>query len=149
MSAKQEMSGGCQCGAVRYTAQIDTEQAYLCHCRMCQRATGGVSIAFIGLPKSDLVWNSGPDWYASSPIARRPFCSKCGTSLGFSFNEGENMDITVGSLDEPYGIEPHWHFASEKIHEAWIDTSGLPRKKLTDYAPLVQKWKDATGEVPE
>ena len=149
MKGKRAMVGGCQCGAVRYRAQIDPEQAYLCHCRMCQRATGGVSIAFIGLPKADMQWESGPDWYASSPIARRPFCSRCGTPLGFAFNEGENMDITVGSLDEPYGIEPHWHFASEKIHESWIDTSHLKRIPLSEHAALSQRWIDATGEVPE
>ncbi|MGI8944109.1 MAG: GFA family protein [Qipengyuania sp.] len=146
---KETKTGGCQCGRLRYTAQIDPSQAYLCHCRMCQRATGGVSIAFIGLPKSDMNWESEPDWYASSPIARRPYCRECGTPLGFAFNDGENMDITVGSLDEPYGIEPHWHLASEKIHEAWIDTSALPRKKLSDYEPLVRRWKKATGSVPE
>ncbi|WP_370191691.1 GFA family protein [Qipengyuania sp.] len=146
---KVTKSGGCQCGAVRYTARIDPEQAYLCHCRMCQRATGGVSIAFINLPKQDMTWESGPDWYASSPIARRPFCRQCGTPLGFAFNEGENMDITVGSLDDPYGIEPHWHFAAEKIHEAWIDTSSLKRIPLSEHTVLSQRWIDATGEVPE
>lgn len=149
MNDRTEMSGGCQCGKVRYRAMIDPEQAYLCHCRMCQRATGGVSIAFIGLQNSEISWESGPDWYASSPIARRPFCSSCGTPLGFAFNDSEGMDITVGSLDEPYGIEPHWHFASEKIHEAWIDTSGLPRKPIGDYEKLNQMWIDATGSVPE
>ena len=149
MSGKVTKAGGCQCGAVRYSAQIDPEQAYLCHCRMCQRATGGVSIAFVGLPKGDMTWLSGPDWYASSPFARRPFCSQCGTPLGFAFNDGENMDLTVGSLDEPYGIEPHWHFASEKIHEAWIDTSDLKRIPLAEHAALTQRWIDATGEVPE
>ena len=45
MSAKQ-MTGGCACGRVRFTAQVDDDEAYLCHCRMCQRATGSVSIAF-------------------------------------------------------------------------------------------------------
>ena len=149
MSGKTEMSGGCQCGKVRYTVKLDPAKAYLCHCRMCQRATGGVSIAFIGLKKDDIRWETGPDWYASSPIARRPFCSNCGTPLGFAFNDGEGMDITVGSLDDPYGIEPHWHFASEKIHEAWIDTSGLRREKIGDYEALNQRWIDATGSVPE
>lgn len=145
----REMSGGCQCGRVRYRAQIDPDQAYLCHCRMCQRATGGVSIAFVGVPRKHVVWESGPDWYASSPIAKRPFCRECGTPLGFAFNQGENMDITVGSLDDPYGIEPHWHFASEKIHEAWLDTSHLPRKPLAEHTGLSQRWLDATGEIPE
>lgn len=144
-----EMTGGCQCGRVRYTAQVDPQQAYLCHCRMCQRATGGVSIAYIGLPKSDMSWDREPEWFASSPIARRPFCRECGTPLGFMFDEGENMDITVGSLDEPYGIEPHWHFAAEKIHEAWLDTSHLRRIRLSEHIALSQRWIDATGSVPE
>lgn len=142
-------TGGCQCGAVRYRAEIDPDQAYLCHCRMCQRATGGVSIAFIGLSKSRMTWESGPDWYQRSPIAKRPFCRKCGTPLGFAFIDGENMDITLGSLDEPYGIDPHWHFAAEKIHETWLDTSDLPRKTLSENTALSDRWRTATGHVPE
>lgn len=149
MSESIEKAGGCQCGRVRYRAKIDPEQAYLCHCRMCQRATGGVAAAFINLKVTDIDWEGGPDWYASSPIAKRPFCSNCGTPLGFCFNDGENIDITVGSLDDPYGIEPHWHFASETIHEAWIDMSKLPRKPIKEYEALNQKWIDATGSVPE
>ena len=146
---KVEKTGGCQCGRVRYRAEIDPAKAYLCHCRMCQRATGGVSIAFIGLPQADCTWESPPDWYQSSPIARRPFCAQCGTPLGFQFVEGENMDLTLGSLDDPYGLEPHWHFGTESLHEAWLDTSHLPRKRSDEYEPLVRKWKDATGKVPE
>lgn len=149
MSDTVMKSGGCQCGRVRYTAEINPDHAYLCHCRMCQRATGGVSIAFIGLPKSAMHWDSEPDWYASSTFAKRPFCSACGTPLGFAFDEGENMDITLGSLDEPYGIAPNWHFAAEKIHEQWLDTSHLPRKNLSEHTVLSQKWIDATGSVPE
>ena len=42
----EEMTGGCACGQVRYTAQVENDEAYLCHCRMCQRATGSISIAF-------------------------------------------------------------------------------------------------------
>ena len=34
------LSGGCQCGAVRYKAEIQPETAHLCHCRMCQKAAG-------------------------------------------------------------------------------------------------------------
>ena len=56
----------------------------LCHCRMCQRATGGVSIAFKNLAKAEIAWEHEPDWYASSPIAKRPFCRECGTPLGFA-----------------------------------------------------------------
>lgn len=141
--------GGCQCGRVRFRAAVEPDAAYLCHCRMCQRATGGVAAAFVHLPKSECHWEGEPDWYESSPIARRPFCSNCGTPLGFAFKDSDNMDLTVGSFDEPYDFTPQSHFGAEAIHEAWLDTSGLPRKKSTDYEPLVEKWIAATGRVPD
>ena len=141
------MTGGCACGAVRFEAEVDSDDAYLCHCRMCQRSTGSVSIAFKNLPQSKVRWLSGPDWYDSSPIARRPYCRGCGTSLGFQFKEGPNMDLTIAAFDEPGRFKPTSHFGSESIHEPWIDTSGLPRKRTDEHQPLVEKWK-ATGGFP-
>jgi hypothetical protein len=32
------LSGGCQCGAVRYALYAEPEGASVCHCRMCQKA---------------------------------------------------------------------------------------------------------------
>jgi hypothetical protein len=145
-----EKTGGCQCGKVRYRTQVDPSAAYLCHCRMCQRATGGVSIAFVGVKWADTSWDGEPDWYQSSPIARRPFCAGCGTPLGFRFLEGsENMDLTIGSFDDPSDFTPKHHFGAESIHEAWIDTSALPRYRTDEYDVLIEKWKKATGKVPE
>ena len=148
--SKVEKTGGCQCGRVRYTAQVDPTEAYLCHCKMCQRATGGVAAAFVGVKQDDVAWSGEPDWYDSSPIARRPFCSQCGTPLGFQFAEGsKNMDLTIGSFDDPSDFRPKHHFGAESIHEAWLDTSALPRMRTQDYDVLVEKWKAATGKVPE
>lgn len=145
-----EHQGGCQCGRIRYSVSGTPKEAYLCHCRMCQRATGGVSIAFVSFKQADIAWQSEPDWYASSPIAKRPFCASCGTPLGFRFNEGsEHMDLTVGSFDDPSGFAPKHHFGAESIHEAWLATTELPRYKTTDYDVLVEKWKKVTGKVPD
>lgn len=145
----ETVTGGCQCGRVRYTVSIENDEAYLCHCRMCQRATGGVSIAFKGVPLGAVTWESGPDWYQSSPIARRPFCRECGTPLGFVFLDGENMDLTVGSFDEPYRFRPVHHYAVESIHETWVDTHTLPRIRTEDNPNVVKRWMDAVGKLPD
>ena len=145
----EPMTGGCQCGRVRYTAELESFDAYLCHCRMCQRATGGVSIAFVNLRKDQRTWKSEPDWYASSPIARRPFCSACGTPLGFEYPDAENCDLTVGSFDDPSRFVPTSHFGAEAMHAAWLDTRGLPTHRCDEHASLVDRWKAAGLELPD
>jgi hypothetical protein len=146
----QEMTGGCACGRIRFAARVDGDDAYLCHCRMCQRATGSVSIAFVNVKQADVKWDHEPDWYESSPIARRPYCRECGTSLGFQFKEGsENMDLTVAAFDDPSRFKPKHHFGAESMHRAWLNTEGLPEKRTDEYQALVDRWLKATGKVPE
>ena len=145
-----KMSGGCACGKVRFTATIHDDEAYLCHCRMCQRATGSVSIAFKSVKQADVDWNGEPDWFDSSPIAERPFCKACGTSLGFRFKEGsDKMDLTVAAFEDPSRFKPKHHFGAESIQRPWLNTEGLPEHKTSDYDVLVNKWVEATGKVPD
>jgi hypothetical protein len=141
-----EMHGGCACGKVRYAARVDSDDAYLCHCRMCQRASGNVSLALFTLPRDAVEWSREPDWYQSSPIAERPFCSNCGTSLGFRYKaDTDKMDLTVASFDDPSRFRPTSHFGAESIHEAWLDTTDLPRTRSDEYQRLVDRWEEAGG----
>ena len=140
--------GGCQCGKVRYTAELASNEAYLCHCRMCQRATGGVAAAMVGVPDGAVTWQGQPEWYASSPIAQRPFCAACGTPLGFRYNDGTGLDLTVGSFDDPSVFGPVAHGGVESLHEAWIDTRKLPRQRTHDSKSSIAHWSAVGKEVP-
>ncbi|MFT3722448.1 MAG: GFA family protein [Hyphomonadaceae bacterium] len=110
------ITGGCQCGRVRYALHVDrVEKPHVCHCRMCQRATGGVFAALAGCAKQNLEWTKGaPAMFASSNLATRGFCRDCGTPLTFAYNTPEaRIYVTIGSLDDPelagieiqYGLE--------------------------------------------
>lgn len=145
-----EKSGGCQCGRVRYRAMLDNDEAYLCHCRMCQRATGGFAASFFNVKQANVTWESEPDWYQSSPIAKRAYCRACGTPLGFQFLEGPNCDLTVGSLDDPKGMHPISHFGIESlIHESWLDSKALPAKRSDEHKGLVERWENSGTKMPE
>jgi hypothetical protein len=142
-------TGGCQCGKVRYALYVAPENSHVCHCRMCQRATGSISIAFKNVPKAEIEWESEPDWYVSSPIAQRPYCRECGTSLGFAFPDAEIMDLTIASFDDPSRFRPKHHFGIERMHRAWISTEGLPEYRTDQYEPLKERWIKAIGKLPD
>ena len=147
----ETLTGGCQCGRIRYAVAIDDDDAYLCHCRMCQRATGGVSIAFKSVRIADVAWTTQPpERFRSSPIAERGFCRECGTPLTFEFlKPGETMDLTIGSFDQPGRFVPRQHSGAESLHEAWIDTRGLPRIRSEDNPSTSDRWMDALGKLPD
>ena len=145
----REMTGGCQCGRIRYAAAVEGDEAYLCHCGMCRRATGGVAAAFANVARSAVRWSAEPDWFDSSPIAGRPFCAACGTPLGFAYRDGDRIDLTIGSFDEPGFFRPTSQFAIERALPAWQDSTHLPGKRIADHAPLVDRWIKAVGKLPD
>lgn len=142
-----EMTGGCQCGAVRYTARVDPAAAYPCHCRMCQRATGGVYAAMVQLAAADCRFDGEPSWYASSAIAERAFCPKCGSPIGFRYKDAAKLDLTLGSFDDPSDFRPVSQFGCESMIEGWQDLTGVKGMRSEDYAPLQEKWQ-AAGAAP-
>ena len=123
------ISGGCQCGAVRYALHMTPERSHYCHCRMCQRATGNLFAALAGVTKDQLEWTRGtPAFFASSSLAKRGFCSQCGTPLSFAYDEAKWIYVTIGSLDDPAVATPERHFGIES-QVPWLHIDdALPRE---------------------
>ena len=141
------LAGGCQCGAVRYTARAKSHDAYYCHCRMCQRAFGNVFATFFNVEKSNVTWEGAPPaYYASSKIAQRAFCGRCGTPLSFEYNESKHMDLSVGSLDHPEQMQPVAHCGVESRVASFHKPDGLKEVRVDDIEYIVKKWKAAYGE---
>jgi hypothetical protein len=114
------MTGGCQCGAVRYEL-FEMPESSLCHCRMCQKAVGGPFAALSKVPMSRFAWTRGePAAFRSSSAAERHFCAACGTPLTFHFLDGDAIEVTTGSLDTPAIVPPTKNFGAES-RLPWID----------------------------
>ena len=147
-SSPAPLTGGCLCGAVRYAARPANRDGYYCHCRMCQLAFGSTRAAFINLRKDQVAWTARPPaYYASSRFARRGFCASCGTPLSFEYLDSENMDLSVGSLDEPDTVKPTSHFAVESRVAGWHADDGLPGERLDENAKLLLRWRKAYGDA--
>lgn len=112
------LTGGCQCGAVRYALYAMPLRAGICHCRMCQKAVGGPFKAWANVTMADFGWTRGsPGSFRSSSAGERGFCSQCGTPLYFAYvRRPKSISVTIGSLDTPEvvalsqvdGIERRW-----------------------------------------
>ena len=129
---KAVLTGGCQCGAVRYVLYAFPEEASLCHCRMCQKATGNLFAPLARVTLADFAWTRGaPAIFASSSIAERGFCRACGTPLSFRYVESPNISVSMGSLDNPAAVEPSHHYSVE---------SRIPWLQMAD------KWSESRTE---
>ncbi|MFO1220093.1 MAG: GFA family protein [Burkholderiaceae bacterium] len=142
------LTGGCLCGAVRYEATPSHREGYYCHCRMCQLAVGNTRAAWINLRKDEVRWLAEPAHFASSKIARRSFCGRCGTPLAFAFHDSEYMDLSVGSLDDPSALKPVAHYSVETRIAGWHAADGLPEHRLDTNERIAQRWRDAYGDAP-
>ncbi len=123
-------SGGCQCGAVRYAIYSEPTGAGICHCRMCQKATGNPFHAFTGVPKTDFVWTGRPPGiFRSSETGERGFCPSCGTPLTFAAVGGKRITFGIATLDDPSAVAPPERTIGIESKLAWIDgMAALPGK---------------------
>ena len=118
--ATPAMTGGCQCGAVRY-ALYEMPESSVCHCRMCQKAVGGPFAALSKLPIAQFAWTRGtPAKFQSYSAAERHFCSGCGTPLTFHYLDSDAIEVTTGSLDQPAQLPATKNFGVEG-RLPWID----------------------------
>lgn len=93
------LDGHCLCGAVTIaiTGAHDPRSG-ACHCRMCQRWSGGLFLCFNA--DADGVTVEGPiSRFASSDFAERAFCSVCGSHVWFRDFGGETIELMPGLFD--------------------------------------------------
>jgi len=146
----RDRDGGWQCGRIRYSVRNMGDEAYLCHCRMCQRATGGFAAAFVAVPRASLTWTTRePDRFRSSPFAQRGFCAQCGTPLTYEGDGRDGLDLTVGSFDDPAAFRPTAHAGVEGRYPQWLDTRALPTQRTDENAHIAQQWIRTLGHIPD
>ncbi len=105
-------SGGCQCGAVRFSVEGKLGDASVCHCRMCQKASGNFYLPLVSVRQATLTWTRGqPKKFQSSNVAYRGFCGNCGTPLTYEAPDG--TALAIAAFDHPEEIPPAIQWGTE------------------------------------
>ncbi|HVQ20992.1 MAG TPA: GFA family protein [Terrimicrobiaceae bacterium] len=113
---KIPFTGGCACGAIRYECTAEPLEMFQCHCRDCQRASGGACSYVVIVPATAFRLTRGSPRYHFTESAvgfqhKRGFCAECGSRISGGENaEGTSpiVGITAASLDDPGWFCPQY-----------------------------------------
>ena len=136
-----EARGGCQCGALHYRISAGPGKSVVCHCRMCQRATGNAFAPLLEVPSGRVTWTGQPAEWASSDIAWRGFCATCGTPL--YYRSGDSTEIMAGTLAPGFAFRPNESISVESRVDWLGHLPDLPE------IPTPATWRVASRQSPE
>ena len=144
------ISGGCQCGAVRYRVEGKLGNASICHCRMCQKAFGNFTAPLVSVPISSLTWTRGaPGEFRSSSIVARGFCRDCGTPLYMLEDGDKHYELAICSLDDP-NLAPPTKQVGIESEVGWFKAlKDLPGATTTSYNPPEKMEKYKSRQHPD
>lgn len=133
------VTGGCQCGAIRYALYDMPKEGYVCHCRMCQKAVGSPYLIVAPVALDDFAWTRGtPKVYRSSSIAVRDFCGDCGTPLSYRSDGSGRISLTIATYDHPEMRPPTLQYDVD-ARIPWVDhLHALPGRHDTGLKPEVE-----------
>ena len=120
MSIARIYTGGCQCGAVRYRVEGTLVHPHLCHCRMCQKASGNYFLPLAAAVREKFTLTRGePAWFRSSINIERGFCRDCGTPLAYRHPGG--LELAIGAFDVRDDLAPQIQ-VNHAARLPWIET---------------------------
>ena len=113
MAERRDINGQCLCGAVQITAAVADPTLVACHCDMCRRQAGGISMSLITVQEASKV--TGPvKTFRSSDWAERAFCENCGSRLWYSTLHDGARYLAAGLFDNAAGATVAVEYFADK-----------------------------------
>lgn len=95
-----KITGGCNCGNIRYALDGEPIRIGLCHCETCRKETGS-AFSYFGIWSRDKASITGDANSWKSKAGSRHFCANCGSSVFNSEDSSPEIEIKLGTLDLP------------------------------------------------
>ncbi|MBO6717168.1 MAG: GFA family protein [Rhizobiaceae bacterium] len=142
------ISGGCQCGNVRYRITGRPVVFYLCHCTECQRHTSSAFGESLRIRRDDLEIDGDMACFTRVSDAgnRREgwFCAECGVRIVHGTAGNPMVNIKAGTLDDTTWLVPAGHiWTRSKQSFVAIGNDELCWDAQPDdgYAAMIQRWE--------
>jgi hypothetical protein len=124
------ITGGCLCGAIRYTSSAEPVMQAVCHCRNCQKQAGSAFSIIVGVPEAALsVEGKTTDYHDSGDsggAVLRQFCGTCGSPLFSRVAAAPGLVfVKAGTLDDVEGFAPQVQVWA-KSRQPWVDLGAMP-----------------------
>jgi hypothetical protein len=138
---KLPLTGGCNCGAVRYEVTEPLVRASYCHCKRCQRRSGAAASPQAHPAPGSFRIVSGEDklrmWKPADNAGEKWFCGECGSAVfGRNAAHTESVGIRMGTFDEDPGLRPSVRqFVAYAASWEPVADDGLPRYPESRHAP--------------
>jgi hypothetical protein len=145
------LTGGCQCGAVRYEIAAEPTTVYTCHCTDCQRQTGAAFALSMVVPRAAIRITVGTprEWQrpgahtAGGTATACLLCGTCGTRLyHLPSRKPEIAVVKPGTLDDTAWLDAVGHIWT-KSAQPWIkipDDMVLFEGQPPDFIALEAAW---------
>ena len=127
------LTGGCNCGAVRFEIDAPLLNASWCHCTRCQRRTGTPASAQGRVAPGSFHLVQGEEalraWEPGGGGFAKVFCGECGSALwSQSPDDPEIKAVRLGAFDGDPEIRPQYRqFVDYAALWDPIPDDGLPR----------------------
>ena len=122
----EALTGGCLCGAVRYSTRGAPINVYVCHCRLCQKVLGATFNVRALFPREAVAIEGAYTTFASSTDLDRGFCPTCGSTMFFFRHSAKTTGVTLGSLDDPDACRAPTLQVWAASKQNWVRLEGLP-----------------------
>jgi hypothetical protein len=125
---KLPLTGGCQCGALRYEISEAPLLTYTCHCTECQRRTSSAFSMGIVVPDSAFRLTAGEPKLVqrtadSGRVGTLWFCGNCCVWVCGAPHPGQTGAIVRlvrgGTLDDTSWLRPTMHFWT-RSKQPWV-----------------------------
>jgi len=123
-----KIEGGCSCGKVRYSADVEPIFTGFCHCTACQKTTGSSFSVVVAVPAPALTVTGETKTYDSKGDSGQGthsmFCPNCGSPFAGTADVMQDVVmLRAGTMDDPSWLTPAMEiYCDSKM--PWVNLSG-------------------------